>query len=122
MGNFGYIFGYAIIFSFLVGAVVSYTVNSIIENIENKVNKKNNTEINNDIDEIIEKDISCYENGEITNLCTIIALKGIKREMKTMLSNIEKDAIEKAVDNTIRIEKLKTFVDNNDIENVDIDE
>lgn len=64
----------------------------------------------------------CYENGEITNLCTIIALKSIGREMKTMLSNIEKDAIDKAVDNTITVEKLKAFIDNIELEDIDIDE
>ena len=64
----------------------------------------------------------CYENGEITNLCTIIALKNIKREMKTMLSDIEKDALDKAVDNTIIVEKLKAFIDNVDVESIDIDE
>lgn len=64
----------------------------------------------------------CYENGEITNLCTIIALKGIRREMKTMLSNIEKDALDKAVDNTITVEKLKAFIDNAELEDIDIDE
>lgn len=64
----------------------------------------------------------CYENGEITNLCTIIALKNIKREMNTILSNIEKDAIDKAVDNTITVEKLKAFIDNVKLEDIDIDE
>lgn len=64
----------------------------------------------------------CYENGEITNLCTIIALKNVKREMQTMLSNIEKDAINKAVDNTITVEKLKAFIDNVEVEDIDIDE
>ena len=64
----------------------------------------------------------CYENGEITNLCTIIALKSIRREMKTMLSNIEKDAIDKAVDNTIIVEKLKAFIDNVELEDIDINE
>ena len=64
----------------------------------------------------------CYENGEITNLCVIIALKGIRREMKTMLSNIEKDAIDKAINNTITVEKLKAFIDNVELEDIDIDE
>ena len=64
----------------------------------------------------------CYENGEITNLCTIIALKSIRREMKTMLSDIEKDALDKAVDNTITVEKLKAFIDNVELEDIDIDE
>lgn len=64
----------------------------------------------------------CYENGEITNLCTIIALKNIKREISTILSDIEKDAIDKAVDNTIRVEKLKAFIDNVELEDIDIDE
>lgn len=64
----------------------------------------------------------CYENGEITNLCTIIALKNIRREMKTMLSNIEKDALNKAIDNTITVEKLKIFIDNTELKDIDIDE
>ena len=64
----------------------------------------------------------CYENGEITNLCAIIALKNIRREMQTMLTSIEIDALNKAVDNTITVEKLKAFIDNVDVEGVDIDE
>lgn len=64
----------------------------------------------------------CYENGEITNLCAIIAIKNIKREMQTILTPVEKDALDKAVDNTITVEKLKAFIDNVDIEDIDIDE
>ena len=64
----------------------------------------------------------CYENGEITNLCTIIALKNVKREMQTMLTSIEIDALNKAVDNTITVEKLKAFIDNVELEDIDIDE
>ena len=64
----------------------------------------------------------CYENGEITNLCTIIALKNVKREMQTMLTPIEIDALNKAVDNTITVEKLKAFIDNVELEDIDIDE
>lgn len=64
----------------------------------------------------------CYENGEITNLCTIIALKNIEREFRTMLTPIEIDAIDKAVDNTITVEKLKAFIDNVELEDIDIDE
>lgn len=64
----------------------------------------------------------CYENGEITNLCTIIALKNVKREMQTMLTPIEIDALSKAVDNTITVEKLKAFIDNVELEDIDIDE
>lgn len=64
----------------------------------------------------------CYENGEITNLCTIIALKNVKREMQTMLTSIEIDALNKAVDNTIIVEKLKAFINNVELEDIDIDE
>ena len=64
----------------------------------------------------------CYENGEITNLCTIIALKNVKREMQTMLTPIEIDALNKAVDNTITVEKLKAFINNVKLEDIDIDE
>lgn len=64
----------------------------------------------------------CYENGEITNLCTIIALKNVKREMQTMLTPVEIDALNKAVDNTITVEKLKAFIDNVELEDIDIDE
>lgn len=64
----------------------------------------------------------CYENGEITNLYTIIAIKNVKREMKTMLTPIEIDALNKAVNNTIIVEKLKAFIDNVELEDIDIDE
>lgn len=64
----------------------------------------------------------CYENGEITNLCAIIALKNIKREMQNMLTSVEIDALNKAVDNTITVEKLKAFIDNVELEDIDIDE
>lgn len=64
----------------------------------------------------------CYENGEITNLCTIIALKNVKRELNKILSPIEIDALNKAVDNTIIVEKLKAFIDNVELEDIDIDE
>ena len=55
----------------------------------------------------------CYENGEITNLCTIIALKNVKREMQTMLTPIEIDALNKAIDNIIKIEKINAFIESN---------
>lgn len=64
----------------------------------------------------------CYENGEITNLCTIIALKNVKCELNKILSSIEIDALNKAVDNTIIVEKLKAFIDNVELEDIDIDE
>lgn len=35
----------------------------------------------------------CYEKGQITPGCTVSALGQIRREMKTMLSNTEKDAL-----------------------------
>lgn len=53
-----------------------------------------------------------YKNGEITNESVIIALKNMKREIPNLLSNLEKDAIDKAIDNTIKLEKLNNFIDN----------
>lgn len=53
----------------------------------------------------------CYEKGEITNLCAIIALKTILREYRS-LSNIEKDAINKGVDSIISMEKLNNYINN----------
>ena len=35
----------------------------------------------------------CYKNGKITPGCTVSALRQIRREMKTMLSNTEYDAL-----------------------------
>ena len=86
-------------------------LDSYVGNVHGKFNDRQNIQSN-----------RCYEEGEITNLCTIIALKNIKREMKTMLSGIEKDALDKAVDNTIKIEKLNAFVNNVELEDIDIDE
>lgn len=53
----------------------------------------------------------CYEKGELTNLCAIIALKTILREYRS-LSNIEKDAINKGVDSIISMEKLNNYINN----------
>lgn len=61
---------------------------------------------------------TCYEDGEITNICTMIALKTIKREYRNNLSEIEKDAIDKAIKNTISIENVYNFINSkNDIDN-----
>lgn len=61
----------------------------------------------------------CYENGEITNLCAIIALKTILREYRS-LSNIEKDAINKGTDSIISMEKLNNYINNKN--SIDIEE
>lgn len=66
---------------------------------------RNNNVINNN---------ECYENGEITNVCTIVVLKNIKREFKRNLSQTELDAFDKAIANTIIAERLKTFIDDNE--------
>ena len=42
--------------------------------------------------------------------------------MQTMLTPIEINALNKAVDNTITVEKLKAFIDNVELEDIDIDE
>ena len=113
--------------------------NNIKNNNQKILYRNNNNNANNDVDNNLSNNIMgnnykqfnnrqniqsnrCYEDGKITNLCAIIALKNIKRGMNTMLSGIEKDALDKAVDNTIKIEKLNAFVNNIDIENIDIDE
>lgn len=38
--------------------------------------------------------VPCYRNGQITDECTALALRQIRREMRTMLSQTEKDALE----------------------------
>lgn len=58
---------------------------------------------------------TCYdENGEITNVCAMIALKTIKRERKNNLSEIEKDAIEKGIKSIMALEKVYDFIENNE--------
>ena len=86
-------------------------LDSYVGNVDGKVNNRQNIQ-----------STKCYENGEITNLCAIIALKGIKREMNGMLSDVEKDALDKAIDNTITAEKLNAFINNIDLETIDIDD
>lgn len=119
-----------------MGNDISKDVESNNQNIRNRDNNRNfyDSRINDLLDSSVGnihrqessgrniQTTQCYENGEITNLCTIIALKNIRREMRTMLSNIEKDAIDKAVDNTITVEKLKAFINNVELEDIDIDE
>lgn len=66
---------------------------------------------NNGLDWCDNRHDKLYENGEINNITTIIALTNIKREMERNLSNLEKDAIDKAIKNTMSVEKLYTFID-----------
>lgn len=54
----------------------------------------------------------CYEKGELTNICTIIALKNLKREIGHLITNMETDAIDKAIKNTISMEKLNNYINN----------
>ena len=42
--------------------------------------------------------------------------------MNGMLSDVEKDALDKAIDNTITAEKLNAFINNIDLETIDIDD
>ena len=53
----------------------------------------------------------CYEKGELTNICTVIALKNIQREIPHLLSKMEKDAINKAIKNTISLENLYNWME-----------
>lgn len=103
---------------------------SSVDNINNAYDSYNNSMSVSDMAGIHREDnirhnmgcVGCYENGEITNLCTIIALKNIKREMQNILTSVEKDALDKAVNNTITVEKLEAFIDNVELEDIDIDE
>ena len=52
-----------------------------------------------------------YKNGELNNPSTIIALENIKREIPHLLSQVENDAIDKAIKNTLSVEKLNAFID-----------
>lgn len=91
--------------------------NNRIDNLPDSNMGSNNTKIN---DRQNIKPTRCYENGKITNLCAIIALKTILREYRS-LSNIEKDAINKGVDSIISMEKLNNFINNNE-NSIDIEE
>lgn len=51
-----------------------------------------------------------YKNGEITNELVVTVLKNINNDMKNMLSPIEKDAINKAIKNTLLIERVYEFL------------
>lgn len=84
-------------------------------NTDNSNNNDNN--ISNRMDRSVDRHNSCYKDRELTNLYTIIALKNIKREMSTMLSNMEKDAIDKAIKNTIKVENLYSFIELKNKEN-----
>ena len=41
---------------------------------------------------------SCYRDGKITDECTVNALRQIRRDMRMMLSQTEKDALENSAD------------------------
>ena len=114
----------------LIGVIINVNTNKKIlhrdnsnNNNDNRINNlpdsnmgNNNTKINNRQNI---KSTQCYENGEITNLCAIIALKTILRECRS-LSNIEKDAINKGIDSIISMEKLNNFI--NGEESIDIED
>lgn len=92
------------IFAIIIFVLIGILIGSII-----RTNNNNNNDNNND---------KCYNDGELDNICTIIALKNIKREMKNMLSNVEKDALDKAIKNTISIENVYNFINlKNSIDN-----
>ena len=114
----------------LIGEIINVNTNKKIlhrdnsnNNNDNRINNLpdsnmgvNNTKINSRQNI---KSTRCYENGEITNLCAIIALKTILKEYRS-LSNIEKDAINKGVDSIISMEKLNNFI--NGEESIDIED
>lgn len=55
---------------------------------------------------------SCYRDGKITEECTVNALREVRREMRTMLSETEKDALEYSADLIeTMIEFMPTFQD-----------
>lgn len=57
---------------------------------------RNNSDLGMDYEEgLLRYDLGqgCYKKGQITPGCTVSALGQIRREMKTMLSNTEKDAL-----------------------------
>ena len=108
LGNFGYILGYGIIFILLLGGIIGYIIGFYLGSKEDK-----DDELDNDED-ILDKKITsdkCYENGELNNICTIIALKNLKREIGHLITNMETDAIDKAIKNTLSVEKLKAFIE-----------
>lgn len=74
--------------------------NSIMGNIHGKVNSRQNMESD-----------RCYKKGELTNICTVIALKNIQREIPHLLSKMENDAINKAIKNTISLENLYNWIE-----------
>ena len=104
------------IFIIMILGMICFMSSAIFANKTNNHKTDNNVIIRN-VDNKQEIDTTkCYENGEITNLCAIIALKNLLRDMDKMLSPIEKDALKKGVDNTMTVEKLKAFIDNKDNE------
>ena len=108
MGNFGYIFGYSIIFTTLLGGTIGYIIGFYLGSKEDK-----DDELSDDIEDISDKELTsdkCYEDGELNNICTIIALKNLKREIGHLITNMETDAIDKAIKNTISLEKLNIFI------------
>ena len=113
-------------FGILIGVVLSIIIIGVVIVVYTRDDKaelhNDNSGVsdvsNNDRDNrSVDRDNSCYKNGELTNLCTIIVLKNIKREMTTMLSNMEKDAIDKAVKNTIKVQNLYDYIELKDKEN-----
>ena len=55
-----------------------------------------------------------YENGKLSNVCTLIVLKNIKHDLDSMLSPMERDAIDKAIENTLTMEKLYIYMNSNE--------
>lgn len=101
----------------IIGVVVVVDTRNNKTKLHNNNSRTSNISNNDRNDRSMDRNNSCYKDGELTNLCTIIALKNIKREMTTMLSNMEKDAIDKAIKNTVTVENLYDFIELKDKEN-----
>lgn len=106
----------------LIGVIINVNSNKKIlhrdnnsNDSDNRINNMSNSNMGNNNAKVNSrqniKPTQCYENGEITNLCAIIALKTIFREYRS-LSNIEKDAINKGIDSIISMEKLNNYINN----------
>ena len=89
-------------FTFIIGGITGILIQYII------IDKKDKKNISK---HYYQKDDACYEDGKITNLCAIIAIKNIKRELKNQLSPLEKDALDKGVESIISMEKLYNFIE-----------
>ena len=68
------------------------------------------------LDRCLDGNNSCYEDGRINNVTTIVVLENIKREIPHLLSAMEVEAIDKSIENAICIEKLYNFIECNDID------